>query len=87
MQTLISKIGSQPGKLISNVHIKELEEWINDYTCKLPPVEHFIIPVSYFMYFYSDNLVDKYIFNYRENMIFFGYNSQSSQYYYFVKCL
>lgn len=62
MQTLISKIGSQQGKLISSVHIKELEEWINDYTSKLPPVEHFIIPVSFLIYLYSDNLANKYTF-------------------------
>lgn len=46
ISTLISKNGKLPNKLITHVHTKELEEWINDYSVKLPPVEHFIIPVS-----------------------------------------
>lgn len=44
ISTLISKNGKLPNKLITHVHTKELEEWINDYSVKLPPVEHFIIP-------------------------------------------
>lgn len=44
---LISQSDAADVKSISESYTKELEEWINEYSSKLPPLEHFIIPVSY----------------------------------------
>ena len=30
--------------MFSNRHTNELEEWIDDYTNQLPPLENFILP-------------------------------------------
>lgn len=43
---LISQSDNANVKTISKSYTKELEDWINEYSSKLPPVEHFILPVS-----------------------------------------
>jgi cob(I)alamin adenosyltransferase len=31
---------------LSARHTKDLEEWIEEYSCQLPPLENYVIPVS-----------------------------------------
>jgi hypothetical protein len=34
---------------LSARHTKDLEEWIEEYSCQLPPLEKYVIPVSLFV--------------------------------------
>jgi hypothetical protein len=36
---------------LSTRHTKDLEEWIEEYSRQLPPLEKYVIPVSFFHFF------------------------------------
>ena len=52
-----SNLNSNRTQFLSSRHTKELDEWIEEYSEKLTPVHHYIIPVSIFFFFFLKNII------------------------------
>lgn len=53
LSTAISK-GKNSHLQIPSTYTKELEDWIQEYSKELPPPEQYIIPVSVYLYRFSE---------------------------------